>query len=197
MRHFTRTFKIVCASVVGLFAASSLFAQVPIPIPQLKPPHGELPPTYWEQHGGQTIGAVVVFLILAAAIIWWLRRPRNVVIEAPAVIARRALEQLRARQAKEVLVVEVSRILRRYLIYGLALPPDELTTTEFYLALRTHRQIGAELAKSVNAFLRRCDERKFSPQPPSEAWDAVGEANELVGQIETAKQSMLTEGAVA
>jgi hypothetical protein len=162
----------------------------PHPIPDLQPPHGELPPSFWEQHGWQlAVAAVATLLIVILVIAWW-RRPRVVMIEPPAIIARRELNSLLGRKEDEALAVEVSYILRRYLKDRLALTSAEMTTAEFGKTLQGRTEIAPALAAAAHDFLRRCDEWKFAPAPPALRLNAVTDALEIVEKIETAENSI-------
>jgi hypothetical protein len=164
-----------------LNAASTLAQE---PTPELQPPHGEFPPSFWELHGWQIILAASIFLAIVVLAILWLRRPKPVVIEPPVVIARCALEKLRSRPGKASLDLEVSRILKRYALAALQLPPEELTTVELCGILKSHPQISPELAAHLGDFLRHCDECKFSPSPSTPELGAVTGALDLVEKIE-------------
>jgi hypothetical protein len=97
----------------------------------------------------------------------------------PETIARQALEALRNQHEDGALLSRVSQILHRYLKGAFDLPLVESNTTEFCAAIATHERVGPELAGAVADFLRRCDERKFSPVPAPEL-GAVGQALKLV-----------------
>jgi hypothetical protein len=157
-------------------------------IPELLPPQPELPTTFWEAHGWQCILGGVVFVGIVIAVIVWLRRPRVVVIEPPVTQARQALEKLRGQKEDGALVMNVSRILKRYVIAALNLPAAELTTTEFRHALQEQPQVAPELAVSTGNFLQRCDEWKFAPERPAEKLGAVDGALELVEKLEAARK---------
>ena len=43
-------------------------------LPPLQPPHGNLSPTFWEQHRWTIVAAAVVALALLVLLIVWLRR---------------------------------------------------------------------------------------------------------------------------
>jgi hypothetical protein len=172
-----------------ILIGSNAFAQ-PHPIPDLQPPHGELLPSFWEQHGWQAAVATAGILLVTVLIIAWWRRPRILVIEPPAIIAHRELNSLLGRKEDEALAVEVSRILRRYIKDRLALSSAELTTTEFRQALQGRAEIAPALAAATHDFLRRCDEWKFAPAPPALRLNAVTDALELVEKIEVAENSI-------
>ena len=88
-------------------------------IPALRPPHAELAPTYWEQHGTAVVLCGVLFLILVGAAIWFLTRPKPPVVVPPEVLARKALEPLGQRPEDGALLSQVSQILRHYVSCGL------------------------------------------------------------------------------
>jgi hypothetical protein len=171
--------------VLGAFCPSAFAADEKLP--PLLPPHDELQLTYWEQHGWQFVVGGVVALVLLSLLIWLLRRPKPVVVEPPAVLARRALEPLRSRAEDGALIAEVSRIVRRYVLSALNLPPEELTTTEFRALLFSRPQINPEMSGEVGDFLSRCDQWKFAPEPPGPKLGAVAGALELVEKVEQSK----------
>jgi len=148
-------------------------------LPKLRPPQGEMPPTFWEQYGLIVVAGGVLSVLLLAVVIWWLTRPKPAAAPPPETLARQALEPLRGQPENGVLLSRVSRVLRRYLSAAFGLPPEQLTTTEFCDALASHAGAGPELAAAVTEFLRRCDERKFAPLPPAPALGAVETALKL------------------
>lgn len=162
-------------------------------IPPLRPPHGELDPTFWQQHGWQVLLAVAIFFVISVLFVLFLRRPRRVAIEPPAIVARRALEKHRNRPETGALVAEVSRVLKRYVMAAFQFPPEELTTTEFRKALRSHADINPELAVATADFLRRCDQWKFAPAPPTPHLGAVGGALELVEKMEASRAPVVVK----
>jgi hypothetical protein len=156
---------------VGLFLADCANG-ADEPIPQLRPPRGEIPPTFWEQYGVWVWAGGALLAVLAGIVTWYLRRPKPAVIVPPDVAARLALEPLRTKAEDGALLSRVSQVLRRYFAAAFAMEPGELTTTEFCAAIAGNAQIGRELAAGLSDFLRRCDERKFAPNasgPPLEA----------------------------
>ena len=155
-------------------------------VPPLQPPHGELLPTFWEQHGWQVILAGAVMLGLVALLIGWLRRTKPVVVEAPVVVARRELEILRGHAEEGALVVEVSRIFKHYVRTIFGFSPDEWTTAEWRKELQAQSRLSPELVADINEFMRRCDEWKFAPVPATPQLNAVAGALDLVGKIELA-----------
>jgi hypothetical protein len=147
---------------------------------KLRPPHAELPPTYWEQHGAWTIAGLIVLLVLLGAALWWLLRPKPIVPEPIEVLARRELETLRPRVEDGRVLSQISRVLRGYIVGAFQLPQGEMTTSEFCRAISEHEDIGPALAAPVSDFLRRCDELKFSPAGPPLPVGAAARALELV-----------------
>lgn len=153
-------------------------------IPPLQPPHGELAPTYWEQHGWLVLTGAALLLLGLFLFIVWLRHPKQVIPEPPGIVARRALESWRNRPENGALVADVSRVIRRYVMAAFNFTHDELTTTEFRDALQSNIQIAPELAAATGDFLRRCDQWKFAPNPPTPKLGAVTSALELVDKLE-------------
>ncbi len=160
-------------------------------IPTLRPPHDELHPSFWEQHGGWLVLAFVV--VASAVLLGWklLRRPKPEIVTPPEVLARRALEALRGRVEDMGLVVEVSQILRRYVVSAFQLPPHELTTAELQRAFQSQSQISATLTTAVIHFLSKCDERKFASVTTAALTGTVARALELVNDIEASRHPAL------
>ena len=172
-----------------LLAAQRIFAaatNTPAPdgLPSLRPAHGELPPSFWEQYGLWAILLGILLLALISAAIWFLTRPKPPIVVPPEVEARRALEPLCHRSEDGLLLSRVSQILRQYVAAAFGLPPGELTTTEFCRAIAGHEQVGSELASALSDFLRQCDQRKFSPPPPAPPLSATAHALKLIDQAE-------------
>ena len=173
-----------------LFAAQQLFAAVTNPpspdaIPSLRPPHAEIPPTFWEQHGLWVVVVGILLLALVGAAVWLLTRPKPPVVVPPEVQAREALEPLRQQPEDGGLLSRVSQILRHYVTAAFGLPPGELTTAEFCQAIAGHAGIGPELSAALSEFLHQCDQRKFSPTAPVPPLNPVAEAIKLIDQAQT------------
>jgi len=153
-------------------------------IPDLQPPHGEIPPTFWEQYAWLVIAAVALLVIMAVvcAILWPRKKPPLII--SSGVFARHALEALRNRKEDDVLLMEVSAVLRAYVVFAMGMPPIELTTAELREALKAHPKMTADLAAAITGFLEQCDRRKFAPKTAMAQVDAVGRALELVESIE-------------
>ncbi|HEU0037969.1 MAG TPA: DUF4381 family protein [Verrucomicrobiae bacterium] len=147
---------------------------------KLSPPHGELPPTFWEQYGAWTLLAAVVLLALASFVAWWWLRPEPPVVVPIEVRARQELAVLQQRNEDGRTLSQVSRVLRRYVVAAFELAPDELVTSEFSRLLASHEKIGPELAAAIGEFLRRCDEHKFAPPRSPTPIGAAARALELV-----------------
>jgi hypothetical protein len=181
-------FRIFTSALCLLAPALSFCAATNTPtsdeIPSLRPPHAELPPSFWEQYGPWTILLGVLVLALVCAAIWFLTRPKPPVVVPPEVAARNALEPLRQVPEDGLLLSRVSQVLRHYAATAFGLPPGELTTAEFCRAIAGHEQVGPELASALSDFLRQCDQRKFSPPPPAPPLSAVAHALKLIDQAQ-------------
>ena len=150
----------------------------------LRPPHAEMPPTFWDQYSLWVILFGVLLLALVCAVAWVLTRPKPPMVVPPEVQARQALEPLRQQPEEGVLLSRVSKILRHYVAAAFGLPPGELTTAEFCRAIDGHAQIGPELSAALSEFLRQCDQRKFSPSAPVQPLGAVAQALKLIDQAQ-------------
>lgn len=179
LRHLVWLSAIIAARPL-LAATGTNLTNEPSDLPALRPPLGELPPGLWEAHGPAIAFGVILSLILIGFAVWLLVRPRPSATLPAAVRARRALEPLSGLPESGALLSDLSRILRRYLAETFALPPEELTTTEFCERLRHTPPVGSQLAGAAESFLRQCDLRKFSPRPPDTAMNAAAEALRLV-----------------
>jgi hypothetical protein len=176
-------FRILTFALASL--ASSAFAATNISADdddatKLRPPRGEIPPTFWETYSIWILIGALVFLALIGIIIWIVTRPKPPIIVPPEVRAREALSPLVARTEDGLVLSQVSQILRRYVAEAFGLPPGELTTTEFCSLIANHEKIGRDLASTISEFLRRCDERKFTPAPPAAPMTAAATALNLV-----------------
>jgi hypothetical protein len=161
-------------------------------IPPLAPPLPEMQSTFWERH------PVLKFALpgLAAGLalgLWWLwvsRKRTPPQLPDPAFQARAALTALQSRPEDGATLVEVSKILRVYLINRFWLRPEEMTTREFCAALAGNAQIGLELSSNLAEFLRDCDERKFSPAGNTTPLSAASRALVLVEQVEARRAAI-------
>jgi hypothetical protein len=159
-----------CSAGTFLFSAALSFAATNLPseepIPALHPARGEIAPTYWEQNGFWIITAGVILLGALAVAAWWLMRPKPPMIVPPDVQARSALESLRHKLEDGAVLSKVSQIMRHYVSAAFALPPGEMTTTDFCRAVSEQGRLGDELSCKLGDFLRSCDQRKFAPPSP-------------------------------
>jgi hypothetical protein len=173
-------------TALWLFASSlSLLAASPPSlddIPPLRPPHAEIPPTFWEQHSVLVILPAALLLALVCVAVWFLTRPKPPMIVPPDVQARQALGPLRRQPEDGLLLSRVSQVLRHYVAAAFNLPPGELTTAEFCRAIAGHAQIGPDLSATLSDFLRLCDRDKFSPPAPVPPLNAVAQALKLIDQ---------------
>jgi hypothetical protein len=151
----------------------------------LRPPRGEILPTFWEQYGAWVI-LLAVFLVAAIAVIVWLAtRPKPVAPVPWAVQARRQLEPFRSQPENGIVLSRISQILRHHLASGFGLPSGETTTSEFCRSLASSDQIGLELSRGIGDFLKDCDLRKFAPGPPPIApCDAIARSLRIIEQAE-------------
>jgi len=159
-------------------------------IPPLRPPHAEIPATFWDQYSAWVILAGFLVIVLVGAAIWFFTRPKPPVVVPPEVLARKALEPLRQQAEDGALLSRVSQILRHYVAAAFDLPPDELTTAEFCAAITRHPSIGLELSAALSAFLRLCDQDKFSPPAPVPPLSAVAQAFKLIDQSQARRLAL-------
>lgn len=173
-------------TALAITAAVTALAAVPETnaIPKLLPPYGEIPPSYWEQHGAATAVAGVVALSVLAFGLWLVLRPKPVPPVPPDVQARTALGELRRQPEDGAQVSAVSQILRRYILAAFELPAGEVTTTEFCQMIERNDRMGTTLASTLATFLHECDARKFSLAAPGSPLDAAARALEFVTQAE-------------
>ena len=164
------------------------------PPPALRPPRGEIAPTFWEQHGWQVVIAAIAIIIAAGVVIILLTRKKLKPPEPPEVLARRSLVALRGRKVDGTLLMEVSRIFRRYVIFAFNLPPGELTTAELRSALQSRS--NENMLAAVD-FLRQCDEGKFSPGGTFPNVDPATRALELFEKIEISRRPFIPQATAA
>jgi hypothetical protein len=106
--------------------------------------------------------SVVVLGVIGVAA-WWLRRPKPALAVPPAEEARKAIEWLRGQPEDGAALSQISQILRHYVGAAFALPPGEMTTADFCLAIAEQGRLGSDLSSRLGDFLRACDQRKFAP----------------------------------
>ena len=172
---------VVCFTLQGLAQGE---------LPKLQPPLGEIPPTFWEQHGTTVMVSVPIALLLLAVGIWLLLRPKPVVPLPPETQARMALEKLLKQPEDGAVISRATQILRRYVQVAFELPPGEPTTAEFCQMIAGHRKLGAEFSGALGEFQRRCDERKFAQSSPTIPIGAAARALELVAQGEARRAEL-------
>jgi hypothetical protein len=178
------------------FSAFSILANAQ-PLPALRPARGEITPTFWEQHGWHIVIVVVASIILVGIVIILLTRAKPKLSEPPEVLARRSLVALRGRTVNGALLMEVSRVFRRYLIFAFDLSPHEPTTAELSQTLQSSAKADPSLVASILKFLRECDEDKFSPNTSPPHTDPATRALELLEKIEVCRRRTLYQAAAA
>ncbi len=149
-------------------------------LPELRPPRGEIPPSFWELYGAWVIGGSIAFLVLIGVAIWFLTRPKPPIIIPPHIRAKQTLDPLLAEPEDGRVLSQVSQILRHYVAEAFGLPPGEQTTAEFCRIIAADERLGLEFSGAIAEFLRRCDERKFRPAPPGAPMGAVATALKFV-----------------
>jgi hypothetical protein len=152
--------------------------------PKLSPPYGELPPTFWEQHGTSCALASLGLIALGAFGFWLVLRPKPKIIVPPEVQAREALEKLRRQPEDGVILSRISQVVRNYFIAAFQLSPGEFTTAEFSRELACCEKIAPEFSTATAEFLRDCDARKFSTTTGSTKLDAANQALNLIEKAE-------------
>jgi hypothetical protein len=172
--------------LLAVFVPGTAWANLPKTntMPKLLPPYGELLPGFWEQHTATVAVAATVAALMIGCGLWLALRPKPKPQIPPAIQARTALNGLLNRPEDGALLSQVSQILRRYVLAAFGLPPAETTTTEFCQLIRGNDRIGAELATTLETYLRRCDEQKFAPAPAGSPLNGATGALELVAQGE-------------
>jgi hypothetical protein len=163
-------------------------------ISKLRPPRGEIPPTFWEQYGWWVVVGVVLLAAFAGGLVWFLLRPRPPVLVPPHVRARQMLEPLRQRAEDGVVLSRVSQALRYYVAAAFVLPPGEMNTSEFCRAIAGQEELGPQLSGAIQDFVRQCDVRKFAPlpgaPPPMPATPPVSAVTQALRLIEQAESRL-------
>lgn len=162
-------------------------------LPPLVPAYGEIPPTYWQQHGMLVLAGGSVLLALAGWAVWQMLQPKPVVVLPRETVARQALARLQSQPEDGNVLSAASQILRRYIVAVLDLPPGEMTTAEFCSALAANGKINEELAQSISEFLRKCDQQKFSSSPATAPLNAAIRALELLENVEKRRVQIKNE----
>ncbi len=149
-------------------AITPLLAAAREPIPPLRPPHAELPPTFWESNNGLVFLAGV--FVGMAVMGWWLwrRSSRRRALDHidPLAIARAKLETLAASDAESAKWPElVPQIVRWALIERFQLPWMEYTTEEFKALIRANGWLPEPLVADLARLLDDCDRARFASLP--------------------------------
>jgi len=186
-----------CLLAVGLIlqARAQEATGKPDPIPPLKPPKPVIAPTYWEEHSALIVPAALAGVGLVAGALWLTFRKRPTPAEAPAHKALRELDELATAPQEGRMLSRVSRTVRDYLTAAFDMPREETTTTEFVERVRHLPALGEGIAAKVPEFLRACDERKFSAQPPPGEFNAVARARELIEAGELRRAELVAQAA--
>ncbi len=150
-------------------------------IPPLRPPRAGMPPGFWERNGWTVLALGLFLALLCLAARRVLRRCRRATEQVPLDVATLgALEALRGQPEDGRVLSEISRLVRRYFVAALALPPAERTNRELGGLLCSDQRVGLELAKATAGFLDECDQRRFSPSGLGGEGPAVEQALDLI-----------------
>jgi len=159
-------------------------------IPQLRPPRGEIPPSFWERYGLWMVFLGVLMLALVGLAVWFLTRPKAPVIVPPEVQAKQDLQRLNEQSEEGAVLSRVSQVFRHYVAVAFALPPGEVTTTEFCGMIAQNERLGPELARAITEFARRCDQRKFAPPALGQPLGAAAQALKLLDLAEARREQL-------
>jgi hypothetical protein len=129
----------------------------------LRPPHPEIPPTFWEQYHSWILLGSFVGLGIILLLVWLIRRPKPVTVVPIEVRTRNELEALRAQPETGATISAISRSLRNYFTIVFDFPVEELTTAELNRLLTASQSIGPKLSTQVVDFFKCCDQLKFAP----------------------------------
>jgi hypothetical protein len=156
--------------------------------PKLRPPRGEMPPSYWEKNHR------LILILTPAAVIglgllgWYFCRPKPAV-EVPAEVeARRELAALAGKPADRDTMSRASQVIKRFLAKIFLLGGNEMTTSEFCRAMDAKSEIGPALAAETCRFLKEADAAKFSPGSTQN--DFVARALKLVETTEARRAEL-------
>jgi len=156
----------------------------PGPIPELKPPSGEIAFDLPEK----AILGGVIFLGFAVLLLGrLLRRPRVIQPlppEHPASAARRMLAQIATDAPPAIAAAEAAHAIRSYLRAAFGLGEEELTTAEISARFTTHQLADPNAASVVHEFLRDCDAAQFSPENVETLAGLPARAFKLIDDLE-------------
>jgi hypothetical protein len=175
IRHWSFVFGISLALPFSALAQSSN------DIPALRPPHAEIPPTFWEQHTVNVSLVGFALLALIGVALWLATRPKPPVVVPPEVQARVDLASLRQLPEEGRVLSKVSQTVRRYFGAAFALPPGELTTAEFCQAMAGNGQIGTNLANDLFDHEKGADTHERLGPPRASALGLIPPAHMRTG----------------
>src|ERR1044071_1974714 len=150
---------------------------------KLRPPRGEIPPSFWEQNGKWVVPMGIAGALAVGLLAWYFTRPKAVADVPPEVRARKELDALAYQAPDREVLSRTSQVLKRYLAQVFDLPQEEMTTAEFCKVFAAGKDPGEALSKNVCDFLHRNDQMKFAPGPVQPA-NTVLEALGLLEQAE-------------
>ena len=169
------------AFVLLCLSASAAIKRDPGPIPELRPPRGEVSASVEKKEDLRPwfIGAGV--LAVLAAIFATLPKKVPPPPVPPYVNARKQLETLDAATATPL---AISKVVRNYLLDAFQIPARGATSAELLQWLSAHPKWDTQLASDTGAFLDSCDEAKFAPAPPPGHPATIEKALALIARIE-------------
>lgn len=152
----------LAAIVLLTVEASAAITKDPGPIPDLRPPRAELPPSVETKRDLRPwfIGTGIIAVL--AAVLASIPRKQPAAPTPPYVIARRKLDAMGASTPQPD---ELVRVLREYLLEAFSIPARGATTAELIHWLSAHPRWDTQLEAETTGILTSCDEAKFSPAP--------------------------------
>jgi hypothetical protein len=173
----------VSTSVVASSAETNVLPD--LPSSSLKPPRGEILPSFWEQYGTWIVLGSVVALAAIGVVIWLASRPKPSTPIPWAVQARQELDSLRHQPEDGFLLSRTAQIVRHYVAMAFGLPAGELNTSEFCGTVEGCEKIGPELAHEIIDYLHASDLRKFAPGPKETPLGALARAERIIERTES------------
>ena len=169
------------ALLLTCISAVAAIKRDPGPIPELRPPRGEVSASVEKKDDFRPwfIGAGILAVLAA----FLASRPKKLPPPPlpPYVNARKQLESLEAATATPL---AISKVLRTYLLDAFQIPARGATSAELLQWLSAHPNWDTQLAADTGAFLDSCDEAKFAPAPPAEHPATIDKALALIARIE-------------